>query len=194
MESNSNQIYNPQQRVHPIHGNIKCLLAFVWIALFNQIAYLSLVFNFNLNFSYWEIIFNVILTLSLNLIAVFLSLSNNLYTKRIYLLFKVSFILSIVCFVVSLLSGLVIYCALRNKLRGFLLTPPLTEALYDVSKIVFGSIISCIRFMELLPFLLFLCYLKPVLYRDKGSIEHNLRPQTQGITDNNYFPILNNQN
>ena len=187
MQENVNQPFNPVTLVHPIHGNIKCLLAICWIALFIQ----NLLLYFTVYISYLEFIFNILLTLSLNLIAVLLSIANNLNSKKIYTFFKMSFILSIVNFGVSILSILVVLFAFNNKLRGILKTSPTTEALYDLQKYIYGGIILFTRFMEFLPFLIFLCYIKPILKKHKGTINERLKPQ--GITNENYFPILKNE-
>ena len=186
MQQNVNQPFNPGALVHPIHGNIKCLLAICWIALFIQ----NLLLYFTVYISYLEFIFNILLTLSLNLIAVLLSIANNLNSKKIYTLFKMSFILSIVNFGVSILSILVVLFAFNNKLRGILQTSPHAEALYDTQKYFSGGIILFTRFMEFLPFFIFLCYIKPILNKNKGTINERLEPQ--GMTDEKYFPILKN--
>ena len=74
-----------------IHGNIKCPLAISWIVLFLQTFLIFFIFQSGLYISYGESIFNLILTLSLQLIAVLLSISNNLNSKKIYTLLKLSF-------------------------------------------------------------------------------------------------------
>ena len=187
MQQNINRTFNPVTLVHPIHGNIKCLLAISWIALFIQIYLLAQ----TLYISYLEFAFNILLTLSLNLIAILLSIANNLNSKKIYTLFKMSFILSIVNFGVSILSILVVLFALNNKLRGILKTSPYVEALYDIQKYFCGGVILFTRFMEFLPFFIFLCYIKPILNKYKGKINERLKPQ--GITNEDYFPILKNE-
>ncbi len=185
-------MYQNAQLIHPIHGNIKCLLAISWIALLLQIHYLYMIAFLNAYYSYLEVIFNVLLTLSLNLIAIFLSVINNLNSKKIYSLFKFSFILSIANFAISILSIAVILCVFNNKLRGLLSTSPYAEALYEPQKIFNGSIVFFIRFIELLPFLIFLCYLKPILNKDKGVINQQLK--AQGITDEKYNPLYKEEN
>ena len=182
-------LVNPIPPVHPIHGNIKCLLAICWITLFAQISLLS-TFIIRNYISYLEFIFDIILTLSLNLIAVLLSIANNLNSKKIFTFFKFSFILSIVNFGVSILSIIVVLCAFNNKLRGFLKTSPYVEAFYDIEKYLIGGSIITTRLIEFLPFLIFLCYRKPILNRPKGTINKQLK----GMTDENFYPLLKNEN
>jgi hypothetical protein len=193
MNQNANQLMNPtypnSNLVHPIHGNIKCLLAISWIALIFQTTYLSFTNSLNLYYSYLEVIFNILLTLSLISIAVLLSIANNLNSKKIYKMFKLSFIMSLVNFGVSILSISVILCALNNKLRGFLATSPSVEAFYSLQKYLFGGIVFFIRFMEFLPFLIFLCYIKPILNKNKGTINEHLE-KPEGITDEKYNPLF----
>ena len=178
----------PANLVHPINGNIKCLLAISWIALICQTSYLFFIKNRNIYYSYLEVIFNILLSLCLILIAVLLSIANNLNSKKIYTMFKSSFILSIVNSIVSILSISVVLCAFNNKLRGFLLTSPYVEACYDVEKYLHEGITIFTRSMEFLPFLIFLCYINPILKKNKGTINERLE-KPQGITDEKYNPL-----
>ena len=185
---NQNVIY----QMHPIHGNIKCLLAISWIALFLQTSHLLFILLNGLYISYLEIIFNVLLTITLHVIAVLLSISNNLVSEKSYKFLKVSFILSIVNVGISLLSIGTVLCAFNYKLRGFLKTSPYIEALYSLQKFLIGISIFFVRGMELLPSLIFLCY-KKLIFRNKGEILQNL-PAKRGITDENVGPLLDEKN
>ena len=171
-----------------IHGKIKCPLAISWIVLFLQTFLIMYIFQNGFYISYWESIFNLFLTLSLQIIAVLLSLSNNLNSKIIYKFLKVSFILSMVNIGLVILSFVVILCAFNYKIRGFLSTSPILESLYTIHKNIIGGSMIFIRVMEILPFLIFLCYINPILKKNKGTINEQLE-KPQGITDEKYNPL-----
>ena len=167
-----------------IHGKIKCPLAISWIVLFLQTYLIFFIFQSGFYISYWESIFNLILTLSLQLIAVFLSISNNLNSKKIYTLLKLSYILSMVNIGLAILSIVVILCAFNNKIRGFLSTSPVIESLYTIDKNTIGGGMIFIRVMEILPFLIFLCYRNLIFQKNNPNNEKLLSSNRQGITAN----------
>ena len=167
-----------------IHGKIKCPLAISWIVLFLQTFLIMYIFQNGFYVSYWESIFNLFLTLSLQIIAVLLSLSNNLNSKIVYKFLKVSFILSMVNIGLVILSFVVILCAFNYKIRGFLSTSPLIESMYTPDKIVIGGIMIFVRVMEILPFLIFLCYRNLNFQNNNVDNEKLLSSKEQGITAN----------
>ena len=167
-----------------IHGKIKCPLAISWIVLFLQIYLIRYIYLNGFYISYWESIFNLILTLSLQIIAVFLSISNNLNSKIIYTFLKSSFILSMVNIGVVILSIVVILCALNYKIRGFLSTSPLIESMYFRDKLILGAVIISVRVMEILPFLIFLCYRNLIYQNNNPNNEKLVFSKEQGITSN----------
>ena len=167
-----------------IHGKIKCPLAISWIVLFLQTFLIMYIFQNGFYVSYWESIFNLFLTLSLQIIAVLLSLSNNLNSKIVYKFLKVSFILSMVNIGLVILSFVVILCAFNYKIRGFLSTSPLIESMYTPDKIVIGGIMIFVRVMEILPFLIFLCYRNLIFQNNNVDNEKLLSSKEQGITAN----------
>ena len=167
-----------------IHGKIKCPLAISWIVLFLQTYLIMFIFQNGFYISYWESIFNLFLTLSLQTIAVLLSISNNLNSKIIYKFLKVSFILSIINFGIVILSIVVILCAFNYKIRGFLSTSPFIETLYTPDKIVIGATMIFVRVMEILPFLIFLCYRNLIFQNYNPNNEKLVSSKQQGITAN----------
>ena len=172
-----------------IHGKIKCPLAISWIALFLQTMLIYLIMIIGLYISYWESIFNLLLTFNLQLIAILLSISNNLNSKKIFTLLKFSFILSMINIGLVILSIIVILCAFNYKIRGFLSTNPLIESWYGIQKNIAGGFIFFIRALEILPFLIFLCY-KNLLYQQNDiDNQGSLIPKKRGITDDEMEPV-----
>ena len=178
-----------KQTEFSIHGKIKCPIAISWIALFLQTMLILFIIIYGLYISYWESIFNLLLTFNLQLIAILLSISNNLNSKKIFTLLKFSFILSMINIGLVILSIIVILCAFNYKIRGFLSTNPLIESWYGIQKNIAGGFIFFIRALEILPFLIFLCY-KNLLYQQNDiDNQGSLIPKKRGITDDEMEPV-----
>jgi amino acid transporter len=177
-----------------IHGKIKCPLAISWIVLFVQTFLIYSIIYTDFYISYWESIFNLFLTLSLQLIAILLSISNNLNSKKVYKLLKFSFILSMINVGIVILSIVVILCAFNYKIRGFLSTSPILESLYTIHKNIIGGSMIFIRVMEILPFLIFLCYRNLIFQKNNPKNEKFLSSNPQGITANEENKDLMNEN
>ena len=132
---------------NPLSGKIKCPLAIAWIAFFMQFLY-----NFYLQqlyyISYLEVIFSVFLLFSFQSIAVLLSISTN--SKNYELLFKISFILSIVNIGVNLLSIIVILLAFSSKIRAIIKPTAVVEAIDSKVKLIAGIIAIGVKIISFL--------------------------------------------
>ena len=160
-----------------IHGKIKCPLAISWIALLLQTFLLMFYISGGDYISVWECIFNILLALSLQIIAVLLSISNNINSEKIYKFLKLSFILSAVNIALAIISYVFLLCSFNYKMRGFLGTTPIGEALLTAEKVLVGFVAFIVRLVEALPFLIFLCYRNIFFQKNEEIGEEGLMPQ-----------------